>query len=305
MSRAPPAWWCLARVLARAVAGAGLGSALVLLGGGDLAFHGGPFAVRERVVAVELRGLAREPGLDSAHGRLGLGEPLALAQCPASGCVVAPALAFVCEPFALIGAVLARVGRLLAPVGEPLALIRGRVAAIGGRVAHGGRRRATFDGGRVLGRAALVFRVHLMDLGRLLVIREGSAVQRRGLAMDLGERGIRGLVQQALAALGGQAFAAGLLARPVAQAQGATDPCAMLLGARIGHGETISPLLTANPVGPESGTSRATDLPVISPGQGGSAQRGSDRLQGLLPEAPELTLHITSDTPPVRHSGDL
>src|SRR5207253_344235 len=82
---------------------------------------------------------------------------------------------------------------------------------------------------------------------RLLVVFFGLAVQRGGLAMDTGDRGIGVFGDQPLAALGGGAFAGRLLARALAEPASPTSPTSplsMLLAAHTGHGNTVPPVDT-------------------------------------------------------------
>jgi hypothetical protein len=65
------------------------------------------------------------------------------------------------------------------------------------------------------------------------------AVQRGGTAMELDQRGVVLLGEEALAALGGSALRAGGLARAVAELLRASSQLAVLLGASGGHTRTL------------------------------------------------------------------
>ena len=134
---------------------------------------------------------------------------------------------------------LATVGCPVAVVGAAFAFIGGCVATIRHGAAHDGR--GTVGLLCLFGGAAFVRGVLALKLGGVLVVLLRSAVKRSGLAVELREVGICLFVAQPLAAFGGGAFGAGLLACAVAELLCTLGVLTMLVGGSTVHGAADTP----------------------------------------------------------------
>jgi len=88
---------------------------------------------------------------------------------------------------------------------------------------------------RACGGAKLVLCVHALEFGGILIVLQRSTVQRGGTLVDIGQDGVGLLEHQALAAFGGLALGAGVLARLIGEPLRAPCTLAMLVGACGGH----------------------------------------------------------------------
>jgi hypothetical protein len=172
-----------------------------------------------------------------------LGQLIALAWHPTAGCVVEPTLANVLQPLALVLQLLAfarpaltLVGRRLTNVRQVIALISDDVATIRScaEIAPSGLHRDRSFGG-----ATLVVGVQLLEPSGLLVLVQRLAMQVGGLPVQLAQARVGRVGHQVLAAFGGRALAAGLLARPLAELLRAPSPFTMPLETSIGHDQTV------------------------------------------------------------------
>jgi len=185
------------------------------VGRGDLPFDRAVVTGVAVVVAVELFVPPAEPGFDSPKGCLRAGQMFTLLGRQTAGRLVEAALAIVLSALAIVRESLARVGSPFAVVGAAFAFIGGYVATIGHGVARDGRGTAGLL--CLFGGAAFMRGVLALKLGGEFVVLLRLAVERSRLAMEIREVGICLFVAQPLAAFGGGAFGAGLLARAVAE----------------------------------------------------------------------------------------
>jgi hypothetical protein len=181
---------------------------------------------------------------DPAQGGLGCDELAALARrygVPADLEVAALAfvlrlLAVILDQLAFVRAALAPVGPVVPDIGEAVALIGGRVPAIRGGVARAGIAPGAVDHVRAFGGVPLMLGVHALEFGGILIVLQRLTVQRGGTLVEIGQDGVGLLEHQALAAFGGLALGAGVLAGLIGEPLRALCTLAMLVRACGGHG---------------------------------------------------------------------